>query len=195
MRAALASLAVLAAALSPVVLSSAHAGEQLVDKKGRANFGYDVVAYHTQNAAVEGTDEFSAQYNDATFLFASAEHRDLFLANPERFAPAYDGHCAFAIISYKKLTVDPEAFVIADPETHLPVGTDYNPMTDDGILYLNYSEGVNKQFRELLPQGIVDADLAWDDCLENLPAGRARKGLRDFFGGGDRPDSCPPVAG
>jgi YHS domain-containing protein len=68
------------------VFGSAAAGEQFTDKSGIANFGYDVVAYHTTFQATEGSDQYVASYNNATFWFASAENRDLFLGDPE-------GHC------------------------------------------------------------------------------------------------------
>ncbi len=168
----------------------AFAGEQFVDRDGHANFGYDVVAYHTQNAAVEGSQAHTATHNGATFLFASAEHRDLFVANPARYAPAYDGHCAYALTLYKKLVVDPEAFVVIDPETRAPVGADYDPQTDAGVLYINYSPSVNRQFRQGLPSVIDDADYAWTECLETQPAARPRKSIRDF-GRRKRPDFCP----
>ncbi len=170
-------------------VGAAEAGEQFVDKDGIANFGYDVVAYHTEFAAVEGAADFSHAFNGATFWFASAENRDVFAADPERFAPGYDGHCAFALTRHKKLTVDPEAFSIVDPETNALVDpATYEPGA--GVLYLNYSPSVNDQFNEELPLNIAKADYAWDDCLERLPAAKPRKRFRDLFGG-KRPDNCP----
>jgi len=181
--------AALAAALS-APLAPAIAGEQFVDREGRANFGYDVVAYHLEGAAVPGSMDFQAEYNGAAFLFASAENRDRFVMNAERYAPAYDGHCSFALASHKKLTVDPEAFVVVDPATNAPVGEDYDPDTDAGVLYLNYSPSVNRQFREDVAGNIEKADYAWTDCLETLPAAGPGKGVRDLFPG-RRPGFCP----
>ena len=170
---------------------AAFAGEQFVDRKGVANFGYDVVAYHTVRTATEGTDAFSAEYNGATFWFASAENRDLFVGDPARYAPGYDGHCAFALTSYKKLTVDPEAFVVVDPATNAPVAEDYDPSTDAGVLYLNYSPSVNEQFREDISGNLKKADFAWIDCLETQPAANPRKNVFRDLGSRNRPDFCP----
>ena len=168
---------------------AAMAGEQFVDKDGVANFGYDVVAYHTTFAPTPGSADFAADYNGAPFWFASAENRDLFLEDPTVFVPAYDGHCAFALVTHKKLTIDPEAFSIVDPETLTLVDRDtYEPGT--GVLYLNYSPDVNGQFNEDISGNVEKADFAWNDCLELRPAARPRKGLRDFFGG-RRPKDCP----
>ncbi|MCA8900344.1 MAG: hypothetical protein KDA53_03755 [Hyphomonas sp.] len=180
------SLAVIAAMLAS---GTAAAGEQFTDKNGIANFGYDVVAYHTTFQPTEGTSQFSASFNEATFWFASAENRDLFLSDPVAFAPAYDGHCAFALTSHKKLLVDPEAFSIVSPET----GHQVDPSTyvpGEGVLYLNYDPGVNQKFNKDLKANIAKADFAWIDCLETRPAAVPKKRFNDLFSGG-RPKSCP----
>jgi len=59
---------------------------------GVAIKGYDTVAYHTEGRAVKGSNAFSHKWNDAKWYFASAENRDLFAAEPERFAPQYGGY-------------------------------------------------------------------------------------------------------
>ena len=59
---------------------------------GVAIKGYDAVAYFTENRAVKGRSEFSHKWNDARWYFASAANRDLFAADPERFAPQYGGY-------------------------------------------------------------------------------------------------------
>lgn len=59
---------------------------------GVAIKGYDTVAYHTEGRAVKGRSEFSHEWNDAKWYFTSAENRNLFAADPERFAPQYGGY-------------------------------------------------------------------------------------------------------
>jgi YHS domain-containing protein len=59
---------------------------------GVAIKGYDPVAYHTEGRAVEGKSKFSYNWNDAKWYFSSAENRDLFAADPERYAPQYGGY-------------------------------------------------------------------------------------------------------
>jgi hypothetical protein len=65
--------------------------EKLNQTFGIAIHGYDTVAYHTENRAVKGKKEFSHEWNDAEWHFASAENRDLFAADPDRYAPQYGG--------------------------------------------------------------------------------------------------------
>lgn len=59
---------------------------------GVAIKGYDTVAYHTEGRAVKGKSEFSHKWNDAKWYFSSADNRDLFAADPERYAPQYGGY-------------------------------------------------------------------------------------------------------
>ena len=56
------------------------------DGKGVAVKGYDVVAYFTQSKPVKGTPQFTHQWNGATWQFASAADRDLFAADPAKYA-------------------------------------------------------------------------------------------------------------
>ena len=59
---------------------------------GVAIKGYDTVAYHTEGRAVKGNSKFSHKWNDAKWHFSSADNRDLFAANPVRYAPQYGGY-------------------------------------------------------------------------------------------------------
>ena len=61
-------------------------------KSGVAIRGFDAVAFHTEKRAVKGKKEFFYQWNDARWFFKSAENRDLFLADPLRFAPQFGGN-------------------------------------------------------------------------------------------------------
>ena len=61
---------------------------------GTAIEGYDPVAYFTEGRPVEGASAFSHDWMGATWYFASAENRDRFAADPERYAPQYGGYCA-----------------------------------------------------------------------------------------------------
>ena len=54
--------------------------------------GYDTVAYHTEGHAVKGKSKYSHEWNDAKWHFVSVENRDLFAANPEKYAPQYGGY-------------------------------------------------------------------------------------------------------
>jgi YHS domain-containing protein len=59
---------------------------------GVAIKGYDAVAYHTEGQALKGNKSFPYVWNDAKWYFANSENRDLFAADPERYAPQYGGY-------------------------------------------------------------------------------------------------------
>ena len=61
-------------------------------KSGVAIKGFDTVAFQTDKRAVKGKKEFSYEWNNATWYFKSAENRDLFAADPLRYAPQLGGY-------------------------------------------------------------------------------------------------------
>jgi hypothetical protein len=91
------------------------------DEPRLAISGYDPVAYFTDAKPVEGMAQFEYVWHDARWRFASVAHRDLFVGNPNRYAPQYDGYCSMglAIEQGHKDTVDPEAWVIVDGKLYL----------------------------------------------------------------------------
>lgn len=110
--------------------------------------GYDTVAYFTENKPVKGKEEFSTKYNEATWLFSSQENLDLFLTNPEKYAPQYGGYCAYAVSQNTTASIKPELFTI-----------------QDGKLYLNYNESINDKWRANKLEFIELADQNWPKLL------------------------------
>lgn len=86
--AALLSFSMIALACSS---TSSHSAVN-VDADGVALKGYDPVAYFTMGKPVKGDNQFEHEWNGARWLFASQEHKDLFMANPEKYAPQYGGY-------------------------------------------------------------------------------------------------------
>ena len=54
--------------------------------------GYDPVAYFVSNAPAKGSKTYTHKWNGADWYFASVENRDLFVANPEKYAQRYGGY-------------------------------------------------------------------------------------------------------
>jgi enamine deaminase RidA (YjgF/YER057c/UK114 family) len=108
--------------------------------------GYDPVAYFTDGKPVPGSSEFEYVWHDARWRFASAAHRDLFVKDPERYAPQYDGYCALGVAWQQphKDTVDPNAWAIVD-----------------GKLYLNHSPRGLLAWQEKAAENIKRADQNW----------------------------------
>lgn len=106
------------------------AGPQYVDESGYAVSGYDVVAYFDlpqskpgtrQSEAVSGLESIVAEYNGAKFAFSSQTNRDRFLADPEKYAPQFDGHCAYGVSKGGKVPGNPDLWRIVDHKLYLNI--------------------------------------------------------------------------
>ena len=115
---------------------------------GGAIRGYDPVAYFTEGRPVEGESAHRFEWMGATWYFASAENRDAFEANPEKYAPRYGGYCAWAVSQGYTASIVPEAWRIVD-----------------GTLYLNYSLSVRERWVKDIPGNIAKADVNWPRLL------------------------------
>lgn len=115
-----AHLAALSFALALWTISSVSAANHLViDSEGVAIQGYDTVAYFTVGRAMRGNPEFEHSWDGARWWFATAEHRDQFAGDPERYAPRFGGYCTGGLSLGYKLVADPENWYIADGALHL----------------------------------------------------------------------------
>lgn len=141
----------LSAAVMTLTLAAASAwAAEPVNTNGSplALGGYDVVAYFTEGKPVAGQAAHETHWNGARWRFASAEHRERFLREPERFAPRYGGYCAYAVSRGYTAPVAPEAWRIVD-----------------GKLYLNYSKDVQTLWEREIPANIKKADTNWPGVL------------------------------
>src|SRR5271165_4566166 len=85
-----------------------------VDKNDVAIKGYDPVAFFTQNKPVQGKPEFESSFNGAKYLFASAEDKATFDANPAKYEPQFGGFCAWAVSQGHTAPIKVEAFQIVN---------------------------------------------------------------------------------
>jgi len=89
-------------------------------KSGLAIEGHDPVAYFSERKAVEGNKAFSASDAGVTYYFSSAQNRDLFKADPDRYKPQYGGWCAYAMgASGEKVEIDPGTFKVLNGKLYL----------------------------------------------------------------------------
>jgi YHS domain-containing protein len=130
-----------AMAVSPEIFADA--------KTGVAINGYDPVAYFTQNMPVEGSEQFNYSWKGAKWLFSSEENKNLFAAEPQKYAPQYGGYCAYAVSRGSIAPTDPQAFSIVDDK-----------------LYLNFSLSVRKRWSKDIAGNIAKADKNWPDVLK-----------------------------
>lgn len=142
-----------AAATAVLLAGQAFAGEQYVDETGFAASGFDVVAYfdlpqnpvgQPQPAPVPGKASITAEFNGAVFAFSTEANRDAFLAEPARYAPQFDGHCAYGVAKGGKVPANPTLWRIVDDK-----------------LYLNITKNVVGFWEEDIPGNITLAKGNW----------------------------------
>jgi hypothetical protein len=111
---------------------------------GIAIKGYDPVAYFIKGRAMKGSEVFAHKWLGETWHFANAKHRDLFAADPVKYAPQFGGYCALGV-AYGQNTanIDPEAWRIID-----------------GKLYLSYDKGGAAEL-EQKPGELTKAKANW----------------------------------
>jgi YHS domain-containing protein len=81
--------------------------------------GYDPVAYFTDGKPTPGKPEYEHQWDEHRYRFASAEHRDLFKANPVRYAPQFGNYCAMALALGKVVVANPENWLVSDNKLYV----------------------------------------------------------------------------
>ena len=81
--------------------------------------GYDPVAYITEQKATLGDEAYSHAWNNATWSFTSEENKNLFVANPAKYAPQYGGYCALAVSKGLTAYTSPDEFEIVDDRLYL----------------------------------------------------------------------------
>ena len=136
-------LAVVATAADPPIFSN----------KNGAIRGADPVAYYSLtpgSKAVMGSDEFTHEWMGATWKFANTENRDLFIADPEKYAPQYGGYCAFAVSHNFTKSIKPDQWEIVA-----------------GKLYLNYNRTAYKKWARDQSSSIAHGDENWPTVLKS----------------------------
>ena len=154
------TLTLAAAATAIGFAGSAFAGEQYIDDTGFAASGYDVVAYfdlpqsavgEAQPEGVPGKAAITADYNGATFAFSSEANRAALVADPAKYAPQFDGHCAYGVSKGGKVPGNPNLWRIVDNK-----------------LYLNITKNVVGFWEEDIPGNINLAEGNWPG-IEGAP--------------------------
>lgn len=121
------------------------------ENRAYAADGADVVAYFELDAGengVSGSDEFLTEWNGAKWRFATAENQAAFEANPEKYAPAFGGYCAWAVSQGYTAHGDRNAWTI-----------------HDGRLYLNYNKSIRRRWSGDIPGNVSKGEANWPKVL------------------------------
>ncbi|MDB9316655.1 YHS domain-containing (seleno)protein [Nodularia spumigena] len=113
--------------------------------------GFDPVAYFQQGKPIAGNPNFTYQWANVNWRFSTAQNRDLFAKNPEKYAPQYGGFCAWAVSQGYTAPIDPNAWKIVE-----------------GKLYLNADLRIQKRWERDIPGNIKKADKNWPGLAQNI---------------------------
>ena len=76
---------------------ASFASELNLDDNGLALSGYDPIEYLHDQHALKGFTDIETVMDGARYRFRSEENRALFVANPEKYLPAYGGWCPYGL--------------------------------------------------------------------------------------------------
>ncbi|MCH6258311.1 YHS domain-containing protein [Puniceicoccaceae bacterium K14] len=76
--------------------------------------GFDVAAYHLEGKAILGKGDYTYVWKGQTWLFSSETNKNEFEKAPDKYAPEYNGCCAYALSEGRIEKGDPEVFRIND---------------------------------------------------------------------------------
>ena len=106
--------------------------------------GNDVVSYFQAEQPLEGSEKYTAQWDNTTWHFSSEENRDLFEKNPDKYVPAFGGYCPVALSKNMAKVGFTKQYTVVDEK-----------------LYLNYNQEARDEFRETPKEYIVRAQLTF----------------------------------
>lgn len=111
---------------------------------GVALEGYDPVSYFTEPDPVQGVPDYEYQWGGVPWYFASAANRDVFMRNPEIYAPQFGGHCVTSLGRGYLSDGKPRLYVIAGMK-----------------LYLFYSVANREAFFQSQDTSLLSAEGGW----------------------------------
>lgn len=81
--------------------------------------GYDPVAYFVDGRPTPGNPEFETVFDEARYRFVSAENMRLFKADPDKYAPRFNGACAGGLSMGMKIEANPRIWRIVDGKLYV----------------------------------------------------------------------------
>lgn len=130
---------------------------------GVALEGYDPVSYFTSPDPVLGSSDFAYEWGGVPWYFSSPANRDIFMRNPEIYAPQYGGHCLVALSRGFLSDGKPRLYAIKDMK-----------------LYLFYSVANREAFFASGEGVVASADGEWKKLRQGLagPGGNVVEALK-----------------
>lgn len=140
------------AAATPLIALTArvaHAMEpETFQSNGIAINGIDPVGYFTDGGPVAGSADHAVDYKGATWLFASADNKAAFEADPEKYGAKFGGYCAYAASLGYLAPTQPEAWTVYEDR-----------------LYLNANLRARELWLQDVPGNIAKGEANWPGIL------------------------------
>jgi len=138
-------------------LAIAHAAEPMSinTRSGVTIGGHDTVAYHApetieKHKAVKGNKDLTVEWNGAVWHFTRLENQEAFLADPDRYRPAYGGHCANALsIGEGLIRTNGKTWEIYENQLYVFYAPRGRKRWNDGN-WKSYKTDADKAWREIL---------------------------------------------
>jgi hypothetical protein len=118
---------------------------------GVAIDGYDPVSYFTDPQPLEGRPDFEYYWGGVPWYFATAANRDVFINDPEIYAPRFGGYCAMSLARGFLSDGNPRIYLIEGRQ-----------------LYLFYSTGNRDAFLLSSGKAVTDAEANWPELAATL---------------------------
>ena len=81
--------------------------------------GYDPVAYFTVGSPVRGLPKIEYEWDEHRYRFSRPEHRELFKADPVRYAPQFANLCAISLSRGAIVEANPEYWLISEDKLYI----------------------------------------------------------------------------
>ena len=121
-------------------------------RKGVMLYGYDPVSYFAEKPA-KGSPAIKAEVGGLTYLFATETNKKLFVANPKKYEPQYEGWCATAVAKGYKYDIDPANYKVTDGKLYL--------------FYKGWKGDAKKDWVKDEPGSIKSADSKWPEVKKS----------------------------
>jgi len=160
-----------------LTVSVAHASKPIIYTSKHNQLalnGFDTVAYFTQGSPRKGNPDISYTYKEAVWLFSSDKHRQMFIAEPERYAPQFGGYCAFSVAQGTALQGKPEYWQVHDNKLYLNrTANIHNRWLERQSILAdransNWPAVLDGQLRSIVRQQLIEADRLRRKKLEKL---------------------------
>ena len=126
--------------------------KELVNVSGASDValnGYDPVAFFTDSQPTNGNFKITETHHGATYYFANKQHKTMFAADPDKYAPQTGGFCSFGVSVGALFPVDINTWQV------------YN-----GKLYLNLNPDILEMFKKDIDGNIAKAAKNWPGLVE-----------------------------